>query len=151
MRPLLECLQFLAYEHMKRGLAALQPLDPHQKRPQKLLISDLTLAATASKVVATMFTYPYQVVRSCMQQRRAVGGDMVRSSLAWTPFGVASARNAHECVRVEAADDLNMFLVFCRCILRPSPRRPRTCGGARDYELFIAAWCALLDVFVKMY
>uniref|UniRef100_A0A7S4EWD5 ADP/ATP translocase n=1 Tax=Chrysotila carterae TaxID=13221 RepID=A0A7S4EWD5_CHRCT len=77
MRPLLECLQFLAYEHMKRGLAALQPLDPHQKRPQKLLISDLTLAATASKVVATMFTYPYQVVRSCMQQRRAVGGDMV--------------------------------------------------------------------------
>jgi solute carrier family 25 folate transporter 32 len=38
---------------------------------------ELFLATTGSKVCATLATYPYQVMRSCMQQRAVMGGDAI--------------------------------------------------------------------------
>lgn len=76
-------LQFLTYEHAKDSLAARRHSLQHDgvARSRGLLsmahtnlsISDLTIAATVSKVIATLATYPYQVVRSCMQQRSVIG------------------------------------------------------------------------------
>ena len=40
--------------------------------------AELAVASTCSKLVATAGTYPYQVIRSCMQQRAVVGYDRVR-------------------------------------------------------------------------
>ena len=68
-------LQFVSYENLKLffggaagagGGAAGQPGS-----------RELFAAATCSKLVATLGTYPYQVVRSCMQQRAVVGDDRV--------------------------------------------------------------------------
>ena len=38
----------------------------------------ISAAAAGSKVLATLFTYPYQVVRSCMQQRSVQAADIER-------------------------------------------------------------------------
>ena len=38
------------------------------------------LASTFSKVCAILCTYPYQVVRSCVQQRQVVAGEQVMYS-----------------------------------------------------------------------
>jgi hypothetical protein len=38
---------------------------------------ELLLASTASKVCAILGTYPYQVVRSCVQQRQVIAGDAI--------------------------------------------------------------------------
>ena len=38
----------------------------------------ISAAAAGSKVLATLFTYPYQVVRSCMQQRSVQAADVER-------------------------------------------------------------------------
>ena len=43
---------------------------------------ELMFASTASKICAILCTYPYQVVRSCVQQRQVVGADAVRYSSA---------------------------------------------------------------------
>ena len=43
---------------------------------------DLMVASTSSKVIATLGTYPYQVVRSCMQQRAVVAGDAAAAASA---------------------------------------------------------------------
>ena len=48
----------------------------------KLDSTDLLLASTASKVCAILGTYPYQVVRSCVQQRQVIGTDSVAYSSA---------------------------------------------------------------------
>ena len=42
-----------------------------------LLAYDLLLASVGSKICATLATYPYQVIRSCMQQRTVVGSDSI--------------------------------------------------------------------------
>ena len=43
----------------------------------QLNANDLLIASTLSKVCAIICTYPYQVVRSCVQQRQVVGSDAV--------------------------------------------------------------------------
>ena len=98
-------IQFLAYEHAKQHLASRRTQaaqlasakprcdqyghvirDPVVVAPAgsgmpstepPLGAYDLLLASTGSKVCATLATYPYQVVRSCMQQRAVVGGDAI--------------------------------------------------------------------------
>ena len=97
-------IQFLVYEHAKLHLARApsvhraEAYDQYghliQRRPEaaesdasrersssggapNLGAYELLLASTGSKVCATLATYPYQVVRSCMQQRAIVGGDAV--------------------------------------------------------------------------
>jgi len=89
-------IQFLAYEHAKNHLVSLKAYPTElagtydqyghkigssggssssaaPKPPPQLSAYELLLASTGSKVCATLVTYPYQVVRSCMQQRAVVG------------------------------------------------------------------------------
>jgi solute carrier family 25 folate transporter 32 len=71
-------LQFLTYEQLKTAFTARRlPADNLGRDSAgagaKLSAADLAVAATVSKVLATIVTYPYQVVRSCMQQRSVVG------------------------------------------------------------------------------
>jgi solute carrier family 25 folate transporter 32 len=87
-------IQFLAYERCKEELLgrrkriakeAAAACDPAASAargklamPQltyQLSANDLVVASTLSKVCAILGTYPYQVVRSCMQQRAVVGGE----------------------------------------------------------------------------
>jgi len=49
---------------------------------EELSANDLFVASTASKICAILATYPYQVVRSCVQQRQVVGNDAVRYTSA---------------------------------------------------------------------
>ena len=80
-------LQFLTYEHSKawlQGRSWRGGGDGDGGRggggggaAEALGGRELFAAATVSKVCATMVTYPYQVVRSVMQQRAAVGTDVV--------------------------------------------------------------------------
>jgi len=81
-------LQFLTYEHIKDSLAAMRFSSQHtgaagsrssllSTAHTNLSISDLTIAATASKMVATLATYPYQVLRACMQQRSVIGSSKI--------------------------------------------------------------------------
>jgi solute carrier family 25 folate transporter 32 len=95
-------IQFLAYEQCKAALlkrrvdaaallaASKTPTQPgHSSRTSssaaggsrpapalpRLDANDLLVASTTSKVCAILATYPYQVVRSCMQQRARIGSD----------------------------------------------------------------------------
>ena len=52
-----------------------------QAAPQ-LGANELMVASTLAKVCAILGTYPYQVVRSCVQQRQVVGADAVLYSSA---------------------------------------------------------------------
>ena len=63
-----------AREHLRSANASSQPPQP---LPLELGANDLLIASTVSKVCAILFTYPYQVIRSCMQQRANIGGDAV--------------------------------------------------------------------------
>jgi len=72
-------VQFLVYEHAKGQLAAFEgretsaPASPAEG--QALSTRGLLASSALSKICATFATYPYQVVRSCMQQRSRVGSD----------------------------------------------------------------------------
>ena len=71
----------MTYEQLKTAFAARRlPTvgDDAGGAAAKLSVTDLTVAATVSKVIATIVTYPYQVVRSCMQQRSVVGDSKLR-------------------------------------------------------------------------
>ena len=77
-------LQFLTYEHSKAWLQGRSWRGGGDgdgggggAAAEALGGRELFAAATVSKVCATMVTYPYQVVRSVMQQRAAVGTDIV--------------------------------------------------------------------------
>ena len=77
-------LQFLTYEHSKAWLQGRSWRGGGDgggggggAAAEALGERELFAAATVSKVCATMVTYPYQVVRSVMQQRAAVGTDVV--------------------------------------------------------------------------
>ena len=45
---------------------------------------ELLLASTVSKVAATLGTYPYQVIRSNMQQRLTAGADSAKFYSTWS-------------------------------------------------------------------
>ena len=76
-------IQFLAYEKCKEELlkrrteiAEASAAPGRRTKPvYELNANDLVIASTASKICAILGTYPYQVVRSCMQQRAVVGGE----------------------------------------------------------------------------
>lgn len=89
-------IQFLAYEHAKQELsrrrADSSAASPSSKNVSAAAGSDehaalnsreLMLASTSAKVCATLCTYPYQVIRSCMQQRASIGGDAVQYETMW--------------------------------------------------------------------
>lgn len=117
-------IQFLAYEHAKVELArrrdrsaAARSAGAARGRADQgvgaLSARDLLLASTGSKVCAVLGTYPYQVVRSCMQQRAVVGTDALGySTTADTVRHIWSADGARG---------------FYRGIVRrrPPARRPR--------------------------
>ena len=80
-------IQFVAYENLKLALAERDGrAAPASGRGagggagggSGLGSGELAVASTCSKLVATAGTYPYQVIRSCMQQRAVVGYDRVR-------------------------------------------------------------------------
>ena len=50
---------------------------PAAASQEQLGAYELLVASTGSKVCATLATYPYQVVRSCMQQRAVIGSDAI--------------------------------------------------------------------------
>ena len=77
-RPIFRAPQFLTYEQLKSAFAerklpaahGADPAAPPARRraagasaADKLSVTDLTVAATVSKVIATIVTYPYQVRR----------------------------------------------------------------------------------------
>ncbi|EOD14944.1 mitochondrial carrier protein, partial [Emiliania huxleyi CCMP1516] len=76
-------VQFLSYEHLKQAFRGLNAgRAPAGAAEADLSAPQLTAAATGSKVVATLVTYPYQVVRSILQQRAVVGSDVVQHATA---------------------------------------------------------------------
>jgi len=76
-------VQFLSYEHLKQAFRGLNAgRVPAGAAEADLSAPQLTAAATGSKVVATLVTYPYQVVRSILQQRAVVGSDVVQHATA---------------------------------------------------------------------
>ena len=86
-------IQFLAYEQIKaemlrrRAAAALPTASdspPAWTPAVQLGANELLVASAASKVCAIIGTYPYQVVRSCMQQRAQVGTDTIAASYMTT-------------------------------------------------------------------
>jgi len=70
-------VQFLAYENAKHALATRhlrrEGVREGTRSQADLSTSELLGASVCSKVLATLATYPYQVVRSCMQQRAPAG------------------------------------------------------------------------------
>ena len=85
-------IQFLTYEQTKLELlrrrrssssalgVASEPRAEGSASTEQLGANDLMLASTFSKVCAILCTYPYQVVRSCVQQRQVVAGEQVTYS-----------------------------------------------------------------------
>ena len=84
-------LQFVSYENFKLLLARRQRSRRQDEGggtgtgtgsggdgTTQLGSHELLAAGTCSKVIATLGTYPYQVVRSCMQQSPVVGYDRVQ-------------------------------------------------------------------------
>ena len=86
-------IQFLAYEQCKAAMLR-RRVDANAARatkatktaasgiaaqpsPVQLGANELLIASTLSKVCAILCTYPYQVVRSCMQQRARIGSDTI--------------------------------------------------------------------------
>ncbi len=53
--------------------------------------TDLLVASIASKAAAVAFTYPYQVVRSCMQQRAVIGSGEAADAIRWNVSATATA------------------------------------------------------------
>ncbi|KAA8498407.1 Folate transporter 1, chloroplastic [Porphyridium purpureum] len=62
-------LQFVVYEECKRWLLARRAVDYAQSLAVSLSVPESLVAATTSKLVASLTTYPLQVVRTRMQKR----------------------------------------------------------------------------------
>lgn len=90
-------IQFLTYEHAKQFLLARRfpgkeesavirrrfsdgGVGESASEGPQLSAADLFAASTVAKVAAILGTYPYQVVRSCMQQRAQLGSDTLAYS-----------------------------------------------------------------------
>jgi solute carrier family 25 folate transporter 32 len=72
-------IQFLTYEQLKNLLLQRRKSIDGE---EELNANDLFVASTTSKICAILATYPYQVVRSCVQQRQVIGDDAVRYTSA---------------------------------------------------------------------
>ncbi|KAF7828900.1 folate transporter 1, chloroplastic isoform X1 [Senna tora] len=70
-------IQFTAYEELRKVIVDLKSKESeiHHQNPDKLLNSaDYAVLGATSKVAAILLTYPFQVVRSRLQQRPSIDG-----------------------------------------------------------------------------
>ena len=115
-------IQFLAYEQVKGELLRRRRREElvagRDADAAKLSANDVLVASSTSKVCAILGTYPYQVVRSCMQQRTVIAGDAVN-----VVFSTASGTVSH-IWRVDGAR--GFYRGIAAHILRSTPQATLT-------------------------
>lgn len=131
-------IQFLAYEQVKGELLRRRRREElvagRDADEAKLSAHDVLIASSTSKVCAILGTYPYQVVRSCMQQRLVIAGDAV------TTFSTASGTVSH-IWRVDGAR--GFYRGIAAHILRSTPQATLTLT-LYEYGLLLYQYAAKL-------